>query len=100
MAITNGKYFYQAFLLINANLENLYHSINWNPNYPVKNGTFVRSKRDNVTNLSQLYPVTMDKVQLRIFNHMKKVLNLYQTICITDENQLDYFFELTSITFI
>ena len=93
VAIANGRFLYHASLLVHADLDNLNKSINWYPNYPSKSGRFVKSKRDKVINLSQLYPVTMEEVKLNIFKNMKRVLNPSQTIHVSDESQLDYFIQ-------
>ena len=89
--MTKGKFLYHASLLVNANLENLQNSLNWQPAYPETDKKLVKSHRDPVINLSAIYPVTIGKVKQYFLNEIIEFIQPQQTIHINKWDELKDF---------
>ncbi|MCA9733380.1 lipoate--protein ligase family protein [candidate division KSB1 bacterium] len=91
VSMTKGKFLYHASLLVNANLENLHNSLNWQPAYPETDKKLVKSHRDPVINLSAIYPVTIGKVKQYFLNEIIEFIQPQQTIHINKWDELKDF---------
>ncbi|KAA3610593.1 MAG: lipoate--protein ligase family protein [Calditrichaeota bacterium] len=91
VSMTQGKFLYHASLLVNSKLENLQNCINWNPQYPADSKKLVKSERDPVINLAEIYPVTIDNIKVKLVENAKILLKPKKTIFISDPEHLEFY---------
>ncbi|KAA3660297.1 MAG: lipoate--protein ligase family protein [Calditrichaeota bacterium] len=91
VSMTQGKFLYHACLLVHANLEDLRNSLNWQPNYPDEDKKLVKSHRDPVINLNDIYPVTIEHIKHRFTVEIKKLLQPQQILHIRNYNEFKDF---------
>jgi len=92
MSLTRDKFLFHASLLINSDLEQLRGCINWEPNYPEADKKIVHSIRNEVINLSQINPISLNEVKQRFISEIKEIIKPNQTLLISEESQLAFFF--------
>ena len=93
MSITREKFLFHASVLINSDLNQLQNCINWEPNYPEVDKKIVHSIRDEVINLSQIHSISMNEVKQRFIGEIKEIIKPDQTLVISEESQLTFFFK-------
>lgn len=91
VALTKTKFLYHASLLLNTNLDDLKHCINWNPPYPDSDQKIVHSKHDDVINLTELYPISQEEIKEQFVFQVREIFSPKNTLRISKESQLEYF---------
>lgn len=91
VALTKTKFLYHASLLLNTNLDDLKNCINWNPPYPDSDQKIVRSNHDDVINLAELYPISLEEIKERFIFQIREIFSPKNTLRISKESQLEYF---------
>ena len=90
-ALRDGKYFYQASLLVNANISHVYNSINWNPHYSRLRKKVVESQRSKVVNLQDVYPISIQEIKKLILEKVQNDLMIRKTMVLKKKNDIYQF---------
>lgn len=94
VSLTGGKFRYHASLLVQTDLQRLRNSLNWQPEYPADDKKLVQSHRDPVTNLNDLYPVTIDTIKEQMIGATSRLVNPDHIVRMNSRNHLDKFYKV------